>query len=375
MKNNKLVFLVAAVLSISAAARAAEVDFDSAKSLDSFISEVKTERPQPGGPGGHQQPGNNGGPGGHQQPGQPQPGNHGQPGNDNNHGQPGNDNNHGGFPGNNDYHGQPGNHGGFPPPYNPGHNDGWDNPNPPTPSYNFAGYRESCNTIQFNAQSPLTVTQDMIMEEVGTECQSNNYGGNQYCTPSTKYHKRKVVVNIGARKLEAWETERLQVCMKSPDYVTADVSGMLYEYSVASQNHDTFFGGHKTSFMLTPGAKKPAQADGKELSMTFAGITTAGDVRMTLADNRADYFRGEKITITADGMNIPNFTPDMTPDQIINAFVKFNVTVAFDVNGTYELKLMDAPKPGKYMVTIKFFRSGPLSSGAVASTIESFEVK
>ena len=371
--KKSVAFIFAAVMSISAAARAADVNFDGGKAngLDTFIdvldivSDLAGDRPQPG----HQQPGHPGQP---HHPGQPpmppNPG-HQQPGFPQHPGQPHN-------PG----HQQPGHP--LPPPNYPGypqhpgfpHNPGWDNHTPPPSHYNFGGYKESCRTFSFNAQSPLSVTEDMILEEVGTDCQATHYGGQEYCRPSNKYHKRKVVVNIGPRQLESWETERLELCMQSPAYLTADTSGMLYEYAVASRNDDGLFR-RNTIFTLTPGAKKPAQPDGKELTVAFAGITTSGDVRMILNDNRANYFRGEKITITADGMNIPVIDQNMPVDQILASFVKFNVTAAFDVAGSYELKLMDAPKAGKYVVTLKFFRSGPLSSGTEASTIETFELK
>ena len=367
--NKKAAIIFAALISISAAARAAEGSLESAKAggLDTFIdvldivSDLSGDRPQhPGQPGGH--------PGDHQQPGHPGgfPGDHQQPGHPGGYPPP--------PPPPQPWHPQPQPNHPVPPPYIPPHNPGWDNHNPPPPQYNFGGYKESCRTMTFNAQSPLSVTEDMIMEEYGNECQSWNYGGPQHCTPSSKYHKRKVTVNIGPRNLEAWETERLEVCMKGPSFVTVDTKGMLFDYSVSERKDDGLFR-RSTIFTLTPGAKKPAQADAKELTMTFAGITSSGEVRLTLKDNRADYFRGEKITITADGMNIPEITPNMPVDQVLNSFVKFNVTQAFDVAGTYELKLMDAPKPGKYVVTIKFFRSGPLSSGSEASTMETFELK
>ncbi|OGR43730.1 MAG: hypothetical protein A2X35_08705 [Elusimicrobia bacterium GWA2_61_42] len=369
-KHILLVF--AAAMSVSAAARAAEVNYDGSKAggLDNFIDVLdivsdlagNNHHPGPQPPQhpvypqnpGHQQPGQPHHPGqppiphnpGHQPPPPPPPQPH-----------------HPGYPQQPGYPQYP-NHPLPPPqPYNP-----------PPSHYNFGGYRESCRTLSFNAQSPLSVTEEMILEEYGDECQSWNYGGPQHCRPVSNYHKRKVTVNIGSRKLEPWETERLEVCLRSPKQVEANISGMLYDYSVASRNDDGLFR-RVTILTLTPGAKKPAQPDGKELEMTFAGITTSGDVRLTLKDNRADYFRGEKITITADGMNIPAIGPNMPVDQLLGSFVKFNVTAAFDVAGTYELKLMDAPKPGKYIVTLRFFRSGPLSSGAEASSMETFELK
>lgn len=339
----------AALMSVSAAARAAEVNFDGASKggLDTVIdvldivSDLTDDRPQPGHPG-HPQPGHPG----HQPPPPVHPG-------------------HSGYPP------PPPHYPPVPPPYNPG----WDHPNPPPPQYHFGGYRESCRTMDFNAQSQLSQTMDMFLEEYGEECQSWGHGYTGPCRPATNYHKRKVTVNIGPRQLESWETERLEICMRAPKSVDLNLNGMLYEYAVSSRNDDGLFR-RSTIFTLTPGRKKPAQPSSKELEMTFAGLTSAGDVRLTLKDNRADYFRGERITITADGMNIPQIDPGMPVDQVLNSFVKFNVTRAFDVAGSYELKLMDGPaRPGKYVVTVKFFRSGPLSSGAEASTIESFEIK
>ena len=338
-------FFFAALMSVSAAARAAEVNFDGADKggLDTVIdvldivSDLTGDRPQPG----HPQP---------PPPGHPQPGHPGHPG----HQPP-----------------PPPYHPPVPPPYNPG----WDHPNPPPTQYHFGGYRESCRTMTFNAQSPLSQTMDMILEEYGEECQSYSYGYPGHCRPASNYHKRKVTVNIGSRQLEPWETERLEVCMRAPKLVDLNLGGMLYEYAVSSRNDDGLFR-RSTIFTLIPGLKKPAQPSSNELEMTFAGLTSAGDVRMTLRDTRADYFRGEKITITADGMNIPQIDPNMPVDQVLNSFVKFNVTKAFDVAGSYELKLLDGPaRPGKYVVTLKFFRSGPLSSGAEVSTIESFEIR
>ncbi|MDD2805231.1 MAG: hypothetical protein PHV33_06720 [Elusimicrobiales bacterium] len=355
--KKEIAFVFAALMVMSAAARAAEVNFDGAKSggLDTFldvagiVADLAGDRPQPGHPGSHPPPPQHPGhPGGHQPPPPPPP-------------QPWN-------PG----HTQPNHPGGHPPP--PPYNPGWDHNPPPPPQYHFGGYRDSCRTMEFNAQSPFSQTLDLLLEEYGEECQAPYYGGYQHCRPSSNYHKRKVTVNIGPRQLEAWETERLEVCMKGPKYVTVNTAGMLYDYAVTERNDDGLFR-RATIFTLTPGAKKPAQPDAKELSVSFAGVTAAGDVRLVLKDNRADYFRGEKITITADGMNIPEINQGMPVDQVLNSFVKFNVTKAFDTAAAYELKLLDAPKPGKYVVTLKFFRSGPLSSGAEASTMETFEIR
>jgi hypothetical protein len=353
--NKKIVIVFAALASFATAARAADMENSKAGGLDTFldvvgtIADITDGRPQPGHPGGFpQHPGQPGHPGGHNPPPPPPP----QPWN------PG----HGG-------HNPP------PPPYHPPYNPGWDNHHDqPTPQYHFGGYRESCRTMDFNAQSPLSQTMDMIMEEYGEECMSYNHGFSGPCRPATNYHKRKVIVNIGPRALEPWETERLELCMTSPRVVIAKTDGMVYNYAVSSRDNDGLFR-RETIFTLTPGAKKPAQPSAKELSMEFAGVTASGDVRLILRDNRADYFRGEKITITADGMNIPQIDQNTPVDQVLNSFVKFNVTKAFDVANVYELKLMDAPKAGKYVVTIKFFRSGPLSSGAEASTMESFEIR
>ncbi|MDD5209493.1 MAG: hypothetical protein PHV36_08905 [Elusimicrobiales bacterium] len=238
--------------------------------------------------------------------------------------------------------------------------------------YVFGSYTESCRTFFFNAQSPLSVTEDIMMDEVGSYCRPmHGHTEAEYCGTETRYHTRKVTVNIGARKLEVGETERLEVCMKSPDAITANTGGMLYEYAVASNNNDSLFS-RATVFTLTPGARRPSD---QELTVTSAEVTPAGDVRMVIKDNRADYFKGGKITITADGQNIPKITPDMTPQELLNSFVKFKVSDTFNVAGSYELKLMDAPKAGEYAVTVRFSRSGPLSTGAEASTIATFDLR
>ena len=230
----------------------------------------------------------------------------------------------------------------------------------------------NCRVWEFTAQTANTRTEEFRGEEQGTDCYVNN--GQTYCRPTGRYFSRKITVNIGARQLESWEKESLNVCLVSEYFPRVDTSGMLYEYTIASQDNDGFFG-RATTFNLTPGAKKPANPDSNELSMTFVGITTAGDVRMTLADSRADYFKGGQITIKADGTNIPEINPNMPVDEVLASFVKFNVTNIFDVAGSYEIKLMDAPKPGKYIVTLTFSRTGPNSSGGTASATESFELK
>ncbi len=348
-KNLAVVFT--AVMAISAAARAAEtIDFDGVTGTSLTAQDILSDSDKgPGFPGGHPQPG-------FPQPGHPQPGQPGFPG---------------GHPGPQPHPGP------LPPQPHPGPYPGpipQPHPNPPPPHYEFGGYRDSCRTFQLNAQSPLTLNEELTLEEYGQDCQSWSFGGPEHCTPASRYHSRKVTVNIGPRKLESWETERLELCMRSPKTVEVNTAGMLYEYAVSVNNDDGFFK-RRTNITMTPGAKKPAVPDSKELLVTFVGVTTGGDLRLALRDNRADYFRGEKITITADGMRLPDMAINPSVEELLAGMQKINVTQAFDVGPAYELKLLDAPKPGKYVVTVKFFRSGPLSSGSEASFIEAFEVK
>lgn len=335
MKKN-IAFVFAALMAVSSAARAAEVNFDGvpggpAAFIDvaGLVSDLGGGKPHPG-----------------PQPGQPPHPGHPQP---------------------------------LPPPQHPG-GPGVHPPvlpplpPPPQEQYHFGGYRESCRTFTFTAQSPLNLNEELIMEEFGEECVSFHPGYPGHCRPSTKYHSRKVTINIGPRKLEPWETERLELCMKAPKQVEANISGMLYEYAVASRNDDGFFK-RSTIFTLTPGPKKLSQPDGKEISIGYTGPAAAGGVSMQLADGRAEYFRGEKITFTAEVMRLPEITQNMPVEDLLNAFTKYNVTQVYDVAGLYDLKLMGESKPGKYMVTLKYFRTGPLSSGAEASIIGSFELK
>ena len=65
----------------------------------------------------------------------------------------------------------------------------------------------------------------------------------------------------------------------------------------------------------------------------------------------------------------------MPVQDVLNSFVKINAQGSFDVAPAYDIKLMDTPKAGKYVLTIKFTRRGPLSSGAEASTMETFELR
>ena len=338
--RKSLIFIAAAVMAVTSAARAAEVDFDGAKpgsSLDIMeaVSELSSDRaPGPRPHGGHPPPQHPG------HPGSPQP----------NHPGP-----------------LPPHPGSLPPPPNP-------HPLPPQPHYEFGGFKESCRTLRFNSQSPLSVTETMTLVEYGEMCQSWGAGNSKYCSPVTKQHRREVTVNIGPRKLESWETERLEVCMTRPDQVGADTDGMLYEYAVSARSDDGLFK-RATVFTLVPGAKKPSQPAATDLAMTFAGITPAGEVRMTLQDRRADYFMGEKITIAVEGASLPEISLNMSPEQIMAAVTRINVTAAFDVAQSYELKLMEAPKPGKYSGKVTFSRSGPLSSGTEATMDAAFEIR
>jgi len=232
----------------------------------------------------------------------------------------------------------------------------------------------NCRTMEFTAQTPNSVTQDITVEEQSFDCYMN--GSTQYCRPTGRYLSRKVTVNVGARQLESFEKERLDVCLDNGNTASLKLDGMLYNYSVTSQDHSGFLGfGRSTTFNLTPGAKKPSNPDGKELSVSFAGITTAGDVHLTLADSKAAYFAGGRITITADGMRLGTVDPNASVQDILAGFVQFKVTNTFDVAGSYDLKLMDAPKAGKYVVTLTFSRSGANASGASASSVEMFEIK
>lgn len=232
--------------------------------------------------------------------------------------------------------------------------------------YIFGGYKKSCRTLSFNAQSPLSVTQKMYVEEFGKNCRAPYNGSDERCEPVSELHERKVTVNIGARKLEAWETERLEICQANPKDVTVDTSGMNYEYSVEIKNDDNLFRS-ATVITMVPGAKKPARPDRTELSVTFAGVTAAGDVRLIIKDDRADYYKGEKIDISVTGTNIPNINTTAPIAEVLASFVTIKAQASFAVAPSYEIKLLDKPKAGKYVVTILFTRRGPLSSGEATS--------
>jgi len=332
MKNN-LIFVFAAVMAASGAARAAGIDFDGARPGTSNASDLAdVVSAFHGGPGGHPQPGIPPQPG-HPVPLPPLP--------------------------------HPGGPGPVPPvhPFPPQHPD----------SYIFGGYKDSCRTLQFTAQSPLTVTETMTLEEFGENCVRWGSGDSHHCSPVTTTHRREFTVKLGQRKLESWETERLVLCMKDPETIEANTAGMLYDYAVTAAKDDSMFK-HATLLTLTPGAKKPSSPASKDLLMTFAGVTRTGEVSMTLLDTRAEYFKGEKITITVEGASLPQISLALSPEQIQAAVTQISVTRIFDVAPSYEIKLLDAPKAGKYAVKVTFSRNGPLASGTEATTAAAFEI-
>lgn len=226
-------------------------------------------------------------------------------------------------------------------------------------------------TWKFTAQTPDTRTEKV------TGSRKDCYLGadlQYYCSDSSAPFSRKITVNIGERKLEAWEEESLKVCLDSPSSPTLRLGGMLYEYAVASRNSNGFLGANAaTTFTLTPGAKKPSAPDSREISVGFV-VAADGGVYLTLNDARADHFKGEKISIKAEGMKL-DIDHTLPVDQMINSFVNFKVSGSFEVGSSYILKLMDTPKPGKYVVTVTFSRNGPLSNGASAEVMETFDLK
>ncbi len=251
-------------------------------------------------------------------------------------------------------------------------------PPPPLPQpqaqYHFGGYRESCRTFSFTAQSPLILTEDLTLEEYGEECQVLLPGHPAHCRPVSRYHKRKVTLNIGPRRLESWETERLTLCMRSPKNVEEDTSGMLYQYEVASRNDDNFFK-KSTFFTLTPGLKKPSRPAAGELSIGYTGVSADGAVRMALADSRFAYFLEGQITISAEVTRLPGIAVNPPAEGLPAEPARLSVTQTFATASVYELKLMDAPAPGKYAVALRFTRSGPHSSGEEGGLDGSFELR
>ncbi len=335
MKTNSIL-AIAAVLSLSGAVYAADVDFDrgaaDVASLIQQISENSGDRLPLSGPQ-HVNPGN----GGDHHPGN---GGDNHPGNGGDH-HPGNDG---------DHHPGPGHHG----------QDYW----PVYPD-------ENCTNWEFTAQTPNTRTEKVIGEDPSNDCYFKD--GVKYCRSTGKMFSREVTVNIGARRLETWEKESLKVCLDSSVSARLDTGGMLYEYQVNEENTSSIFK-KATIFTLTPGAKKPSKPDSHELSVASVGAGPAGDLRLVLTDTRADYFKGGKIEIIVDGMSVPVIGQG-SPLDILDSFVTVKANGSFNVAPTYELKIADKAKPGQYVVTIGFTRTGPNASGEKASTTEIFEIK
>ena len=227
-----------------------------------------------------------------------------------------------------------------------------------------------CETWEFTAQTPSVRTERLFAQ--GRECATfpDDTGVmRNYCRPTGKMASRNVTVNIGARTLQPWEKEELKICLDQFGTASVDTSGMAYEYATASKDSNPFLGTASTAFSLTPGAKKPSAASADEISVQ---TTAAGKV--VLADGRADYFKGEKITISIDGMLIPVITPGMPTEDLLKSFLNFKASQTFDTAATYEIPMAEATRPGKYVLTITFSRQGPLSSGAAASTMATFTI-
>ncbi|MFI5345077.1 MAG: hypothetical protein ACHQ51_01770 [Elusimicrobiota bacterium] len=225
-----------------------------------------------------------------------------------------------------------------------------------------------CETWEFTAQTPSVKSGKMFAQ--GRECANfpdDSGVMRNYCRPTGKMFARNVTVSIGTRALQPWEKEELKVCLDQYGTASLDTAGMLYEYTTASKDSNPFLGSPSTAFTLTPGAKKPSVADSGEIS-----VTAAGSGKLTLADARADYFKGEKISISVDVMLMPVMTPGMSPEDLIKSFLHFTVSKTFDVAPAYEIPLDQATKSGQYMLTITFSRQGPLSSPGSASTIATF---
>lgn len=227
-----------------------------------------------------------------------------------------------------------------------------------------------CETWEFTAQTPSTRTEKLFSQ--GRECADfpDRTGTMRtYCRPTGKTYSRNVTVGIGARALQPWEKEELKVCLDQFGTATIDTSGMVYEYTASSKDSNPFLGTASTAFTLTPGAKKPSAASSDEIT-----VASASAAKLVLADGRADYFKGEKITISIDGMLIPTLTPDMPVDQLLKSFLNFKASQTFDVAPSYEIPMAGATRPGKYVLTITFSRQGPKSSPASASTVATFTI-
>jgi hypothetical protein len=230
-----------------------------------------------------------------------------------------------------------------------------------------------CETWEFTAQTPNTKTDKLIT--AGQQCASfpDQSGTMQtYCRPTGQYFTRSVTVNIGARALQPWEKEELNVCLDQTGTATIDTSGMLYQYTTSEQDSQPFLGTASSVFTLTPGAKLPSAPSTDEIAVQSSGKSDAGGAVIVLVDNRAAYFKGETITFSISGMLIPVITPGEPADQVIGSFLNFDASMTMPVAPTYQIPIPQATKSGNYTVTITFSRQGPLSTGTTAATVAGF---
>ncbi len=249
---------VAAVLSFSTAAFAADVDFSKGiKNATGAIFELQdnnttvTPLSQPKGfdgpgHGGDHHPGP--GPGGDHHPGPGPDGDHHHPG-------PGPDGDH--------HHPGPGpepHHKPCPPVFEPSSYD-----------YDRDGIKPDCRVWEFTAGSANSRTEKFNMKEYGTyrsyrvtprydfEGCVTSYDTELLSTsPYEKEwgHSRELTVEIGERPLKPGQVENLTVCQSAETDAEVDVSKMAFEYQVLKENTSGFWK-KATKFTLTPGQPKP----------------------------------------------------------------------------------------------------------------------
>ena len=66
---------------------------------------------------------------------------------------------------------------------------------------------------------------------------------------------------------------------------------------------------------------------------------------------------------------------NVSSQDLVNGLQKITVQGSYDVDSLYSIRLVDNPKPGKYILTIKYTRRSQGSSGAEESTIAVMDLK
>ena len=142
---------------------------------------------------------------------------------------------------------------------------------PSSYEYDREGTKQDCRVWQFTAGSENSRTEKFNMKEFGTyrsyrvtpryDFEGCVTGYDTDLLSTSPYerdwgHSRELTVVIGERPLKPGQVENLTICQTGEINAEVDVSKMAFEYQVLNENTSNFWK-KATKFTLTPGQPKP----------------------------------------------------------------------------------------------------------------------